>query len=258
MIARETLTVHGIDLEVLRGGGGGPIVVLHGMHPLTPASDFLTRLGGHGAVIAPSMPGFGDSGRPKDFDTVFDVVHLTRAILDATPGGPITLVGLSFGGWIAAEVAAQGHARLGRLVLADAVGIKIGDPESADIFDIYNRSPAETRAATFHDPDRFGPDFDEMDDSEIIRHARDRDALCLYSWNPYLYNPQLPRWLGRIGVPTLVAWGQSDGIVTPAYGRAYANLIPGARFETIAGAGHCPEIERPEALAALIASFVGG
>lgn len=257
MIARETHIFHGIELEVLRGGRGAPIVVLHGMHPLTPASPFLTRLADHGTVTAPSLPGFGDSPRPHDFDSVFDAIHLTRAILDAA-SGPVTLAGLSFGGWIAAEVAAQGHEKIARLVLADPVGIKPGGPEDADIFDIYNNSPADTRAATFHDPDRFGPDFDEMDDSDIIRYARDRDALCLYSWNPYLYNPQLPRWLGRIAVPTLVCWGESDGIVTLDYGRAYAKLIPGARFETIAGAGHCPEIERPEELAALIAAFVGG
>jgi pimeloyl-ACP methyl ester carboxylesterase len=73
-----------------------------------------------------------------------------------------------------------------------------------------------------------------------------------------MYNPQLPRWLSRIEVPTLVVWGDSDGIVSPDYGRAFARLIPGSRFETIAGCGHHPEIERPEELAALIGSFVGG
>ena len=97
-----------------------------------------------------------------------------------------------------------------------------------------------------------------MEDAEIVRYARDWDALCLYAWHPYMYNPQLSRWLGRIAVPTLVLWGDSDGIVSPAYGRAYAGLIPGARFETIAECGHHPENERPEELAALIGSFVGG
>jgi len=57
-------------------------------------------------------------------------------------------------------------------------------------------------------------------------------------------------------VPTLVAWGESDRIVTPDYGRAYASLIPGARFETIANAGHHPDVEQPEALARLIGAFL--
>jgi pimeloyl-ACP methyl ester carboxylesterase len=256
MIASERMTVHGIDLEVLRGGDGDPILLLHGFHGLTPESRFASLLADHGTVVAPSCPGFGDSPRPKDFDTIYDLVHMQRAVLDAIPGERITLVGLSFGGWLAAEVAAQGHPRLERLVLVDPVGIKISDRETADIFDIFNRSPSEVRRAEWHDPDRFAPDFDEMEDAEIIRHARDRDALCLYAWNPYMYNPQLKRWLGRIAVPTLVAWGESDGIVSPDYGRAFASLIPAARFETIACTGHHPDIERPDDLAALIARFL--
>jgi pimeloyl-ACP methyl ester carboxylesterase len=257
MIASERLTVHGIDLEVLRGGDGDPIVLLHGMCSLTAASRFPAQIAAHGAVLAPSCPGFGASPRPPDFDTIYDLVHLQRAVLDAVPGERITLVGLSFGGWLAAEVAAQGHPRLARLVLVDPVGIKVSDRETADILDVFNRSPAEVRRAAWHDPDRFAPDFDAMEDAEIIRHARDRDALCLYAWHPYMYNPQLPRWLGRIAVPALVAWGDSDGIVSPDYGRAFARLIPGARFVTITGCGHHPEIERPDELAALVGSFVG-
>jgi pimeloyl-ACP methyl ester carboxylesterase len=256
MIATERMTVHGIELEVLRGGDGDPIVLLHGFGSLAAASRFPGLLAAHGSFVAPSCPGFGGSPRPVDFDTIYDLVQLLRAVLEAVPGERITLIGLSFGGWLAAEVAALGHPRLGRLVLVDPVGIKISDRETADILDVFNRSPAEVRRAEWHDPDRFAPDFDDMEDAEIVRFARDRDALCLYAWHPYLYNPQLPRWLGRISVPALVVWGASDGIVTPDYGRAFARLIPGARFETIDGAGHHPDIEQPEALVAHIARFL--
>jgi pimeloyl-ACP methyl ester carboxylesterase len=256
-ITTERLSVHGIDLEVLRGGQGNPIVLLHGMRSLTAASRFPALLAAHGAVLAPSCPGFGASPRPKGFDTIYDLVHLQRAVLDALPGDNITLVGLSFGGWLAAEVAAAGHPRLARLVLIDPVGIKISNRETADILDVFNRSPNEVRRAAWHDPDRFDPDFDDMEDDEIIRHARDWEALCLYAWHPYMYNPQLPRWLGRISVPTLVTWGASDGIVTPGYGRIFADLVPGARFEVVADAGHHPDIEQPDALVQRIAAFMG-
>jgi pimeloyl-ACP methyl ester carboxylesterase len=96
-----------------------------------------------------------------------------------------------------------------------------------------------------------------MSDDELVARARNWESLSLYGWHPYMYNPQLPRWLARIGVPTLVLWGASDGIVTPAYGRAYAGLIPGARFEIINQAGHHPEIEQPEAFVNAVVAFGG-
>jgi pimeloyl-ACP methyl ester carboxylesterase len=97
-----------------------------------------------------------------------------------------------------------------------------------------------------------------MSDDELIVYHRNREALCRYAWHPYLYNPQLRRWLGRIRVPTLLLWGASDGIVTPAYGRAYADLIPGSRFELIERAGHHPEIEQPESVVERIVTFLKG
>ena len=95
-----------------------------------------------------------------------------------------------------------------------------------------------------------------MSDDAIVVHARNRDALCLYGWQPFMYNPNLPRWLCRIAVPTLLLWGASDGVVTPDYGRAYCDLIPGAKFELIEQAGHHPEIEQPADFAARVAAFI--
>ena len=95
-----------------------------------------------------------------------------------------------------------------------------------------------------------------MTDEALVIRARNWDALCLYGWQPYMYNPRLSRWLSRIAVPTLVLWGASDGIVKPSYGEAYAALIPGARFQPIAEAGHHPEIEQPAAFADHVLGFL--
>jgi pimeloyl-ACP methyl ester carboxylesterase len=95
-----------------------------------------------------------------------------------------------------------------------------------------------------------------MSDEELVIHARNWEALCLYAWHPYMYNPQLKRWLGHIRVPTLMLWGAGDRVVTPDYGRAYSRLIPGTRFEIIEEAGHHPEIEQPERFAERVAAFL--
>jgi pimeloyl-ACP methyl ester carboxylesterase len=143
-------------------------------------------------------------------------------------------------------------------VLVDALGIKLGDRETSDILDVFNTHPDTVRRLSWHDPQRSAPDFDALSDEALTRHAREWEALCLYGWEPYMYNPRLKRWLGRIELPTLVLWGQSDGVVTPAYGRAYASLIPGARFALIEQAGHHPEFERPDALADRVIEFLAG
>ena len=256
MSVREQQSVGGVELEVLRRGAGHPLVLMHGFAPVAPDAPFLARLAEHAEVIAPTHPGFGHSARPDGFDTVYDLVHLYLGLLDQLPREKVALVGLSFGGWLAAEIATACPHRLDKLVLVDAVGIKVSNRETADVLDVFNTSPAEVRRRSWHDAARWAPDYDAMDDAALVAHARNRDALCLYAWHPYMYNPRLRRWLARIAVPTLVLWGASDRVVTPAYGRAYAAGIPGARFETIEAAGHHPEIEQPDTFVERVLAFL--
>jgi pimeloyl-ACP methyl ester carboxylesterase len=253
----ERISVRDVELEIVRRGNGRALLFLHGFHPLEPDARFIELLSRRAAVLAPSHPGFGASSRPADFETVYDLVHLYRELIDSLPDEKVTLVGASFGGWLAAEIAASCPHRLDRLVLVDALGLKLGDRETQDILDVFNTHPDTVRRRSWHDPERSAPDFDAMSDEALTRHARDWEALSLYGWEPYMYNPALKRWLGRIALPTLVLWGASDGVVAPDYGRGYAALIPGARFALVEGAGHHPERERPDALADHILDFLG-
>jgi pimeloyl-ACP methyl ester carboxylesterase len=252
----ERMTVNGIELEVLRRGQGSPIVLLHGMDTVSPTAPYLDLLGRHVEIIAPSGPGFGNSLRPTDFDTIYDLTHLYLALLDQLPYEKVTLMGLSFGGWLAAEVAVASCHRIANLILVDPVGIKIGGREDRDILDVFNTHPAEVRRKSWHEPAK-APDYDAMTDEELVIHAKNWEALCLYAWHPYMYNPQLKHWLGRISAPSLVLWGDHDGVVSPDYGRAYAKLIHGAEFALIEGAGHHPEEEQPEQFVERVMGFLG-
>lgn len=253
----ERLTVCDIALETLRCGSGQPVVALHGMQTIDPAARFLELLSRRAEVIAPSHPGFGDSPRPETCETVYDLVHLYLALLDSLAHEKVTLLGFSFGGWLAAEIAAASCHRIARLILVSPFGIKLSDRETRDITDVFNTHPDEVRRRAWHDPERFAPDYNAMEDAALIRRARSWDALCLYGWHPYMYNPRLKHWLHRISVPTQVLWGASDHIVTPEYGRGYAALIPNASFTTIDKAGHHPEIEQPDAFADHVLGFIG-
>jgi pimeloyl-ACP methyl ester carboxylesterase len=253
---RDRIVLQDVALEILRVGSGAPVLLLHGMQPVDPHSRFLELLARKADVIAPTHPGFGGSSRPDGFETVYDLVHCHLGLMDALGHETFTLIGLSFGGWVAAEIAVACGRRLDRLILVDTLGIKISDRETPDILDVFNTHPAEVRRRSWHDPERSAPDFDAMSDEALTAVAANWSALCLYGWDPYMHNPRLKRWLARFDAPTLVLWGESDGIVTPAYGRAFSELIPGAAFSTIAAAGHHPEIEQPEAVAARVMEFL--
>ena len=248
--------VGGIDLEVVRRGAGRPVLLLHGAQTVDPRAPFLEMLGRHAEIIAPSHPGFGRSARPADFETVYDLVNFYFDFLETLPQEKVTLIGFSFGGWLAAELAVKCRHRLEGLVLVDAFGIKVSDRETPDILDVFNTSPQEVQRGSWHDPATWAPDLDALSDDELVVRARNWEALCLYGWNPYMYNPQLKRWLRRIAVPTLVVWGASDGIVKPAYGRIYSSLIPQSRFELIERAGHHPEIEQAKAFVDTVVKFL--
>src|SRR5947207_14606028 len=185
------LRVGPVDLEVLQRGKGKPILLVHGINPVSPQAPFLDLLAEHGEIIAPSHPGFGNSPRPEDFDTMYDLVQLYREVLDALPG-EVAMVGFSFGGWIAAEVAVGGAAKLDRLVLVDPVGIKLGGREERDIVHFFNTDPAELSRRAWHDPAKcpagvYGLGWqanidDAMSDDDIVALARNWDALCIYAW----------------------------------------------------------------------------
>ena len=249
------LVVGGIEMEVVRRGAGRPALLLHGAQTVDPRAPFLDMLGRHAEIVAPSHPGFGRSARPPDFETVYDLVHFYLDFLDALPHEKLTVIGLSFGGWLAAELAVKCRHRLEGLVLVDALGIKVSDRETPDILDVFNTAPQEVERRSWHDPATWAPDLDALSDDDLVIRARNREALCLYGWNPYMYNPQLKRWLSRITVPTLVVWGASDGIVRPSYGRAYSSLIPQSRFELIERAGHHPEIEQARVFVDTVVKF---
>lgn len=266
---QDRMKIGPLELELLRRegrGSGTPLLLVHGVNNISPVAPFLDGLAEFGEVVAPSHPGFANSPRPDDFDTMYDLVHLYLAVLDAMPGERVTMIGFSFGGWIAAEVAACRPRKLDRLVLVDPVGIKLGAREDRDIVHFFNTSPAELTRLAWHDPAKrpdgcYGLGWqaaigEAMSDAEMVMLARNWDALCLYAWRPHMFNPQLKYWLHRIDVPTLMLWGAGDRIVTPDYGRAYAELIPGARFETVAAAGHHPELEQPGVFVERVAGFL--
>lgn len=251
----ERIELGGIALETEIAGTGPPLLFLHGGDYVAQNRAFLDRLASRFRVVAPRHPGFGTTPRPAWFRSTGDIAYLYLDLLDRLDLRDALLVGSSFGGWVALEMAVRDRARLARLVLIDSVGVKFGGREERDIADIYALPAEEVLRRTFVDPVRAVPDYATLDDAELLAIARDREATALYGWKPYMHNPALAHWLRRVTRPALVLWGEADGIVAPGYGEKLAAALPQARFERIPGAAHYPQIEQPEAVAAAIERF---
>lgn len=251
----ERLSVNGIAVDMVSRGEGRPLLFLHADRGVEPEAPWLDRLARGHRVFAPTHPGFGHSDLPGWFSSMDDLALFYLDLADLLDLKNAVLVGVSFGGWLAAEIAVRSTARLSGLVLADALGIKVGGRETRDIVDFHGVPQLELDALAWHDPAKAQRDYANMPEHDLIGLARNREAFALFGWRPYMHRPQLRHWLHRIRVPTLVLWGESDRIVRPDYGRAYAGLIPGARFKTIAKAGHYPHLEQPDAFARAIHSF---
>jgi pimeloyl-ACP methyl ester carboxylesterase len=251
----ETVTIDGVKVEMVRQGRGKPLYLLHSVDGVGARSPYFQALAQHFAVTAIWHPGFGHSEWPKAFRNVADLVYFHMTACDVLDIRDAVLAGASFGGWLAAEIAVRSTARFSHLVLADAYGIKVGGREARDIVDMYAIPQDEITRLAYHDPAKRTRDYSQMSEHDLLAIARSREAFTYFGWKPYLHNPGLKRWLRRIDIPTLVLWGESDRIVTPEYGRAYAAEIPGAEFRLIREAGHYPHIEQPDALVRAIAEF---
>jgi pimeloyl-ACP methyl ester carboxylesterase len=251
------MTVQGVRLEVVERGQGRPILWLHGEEGLDPEAPFLELMAGQGRVIAPSHPGFGHSPDVETIDTVDDLAYLYLDLLAERDLRDAVVVGASLGGWIAAELAVKCTARLARLVLVAPLGIKVGDRETRDIPDIFALDPDEVLRLQYADPARAAVDYTRLSEDQVTVIARNREATALYAWEPYFHGPKLRGRLRRVDVPTLLLWGEDDRFVTAStYGAAYQAALPGARLATVAGAGHFPHLERPQACAERIAAFL--
>jgi pimeloyl-ACP methyl ester carboxylesterase len=250
------ISIAGVELEMLERGHGAPILYLHGGAGIALDVPFIDLLASERRIIAPSHPGFGKSSLPDWLDSVDDIAHIYLELMDRLDLTRTDVVGLSIGGWIAADLATKVPERFDRLVLIGPVGVKTGSPDKLDVPDVFAMPRDKLDRLRFHDSAKNAVDLTSMPDDELQIVARNRETLALLTWEPYMHNPKLKHRLHRVNVPTLFLRGGSDGIVSAEYLERYAALIPKARTDTIAEAGHLPHVEQPTATAGKVLHFL--
>lgn len=218
-------------------------------------------------VLAPTHPGWDGTELPEGLTSVArladDYLEVLAEDAEQRSERGVALVGSSIGGWIALEMAVQAASapagsRLAGLVssvvLIDSVGVEVAAEPIADFFSL---SPRQLAEVAWHDADRGFIDPTSFSDEQRAVQAGNGRAMAAIAGRG-MSDPTLLSRLTAIAVPTLVVWGASDGVVTPAYGRALAAAVPGAEFALVESAGHLPHLEAPEATFEVVDQFLLG
>jgi len=249
-------TVDGCRIRMMREGRGAPLLFLHGGNGASEWRPFMAGLAQAFDVIVPEHPGFGGSDTPEWLDNVGDLAYFYLDLIEALGLARAHLVGTSLGGWLAAEIAVRRSPALASLVLAAPAGIHL---EGVDKGDTFMWSAEESARNLFHDPEWTKQALERpVSEAEQTMAMGNRATMARLAWQPRLYNPHLAKWLHRIDVPTLILWGDDDKVIPPAYGKAFAELIPQSRLEVIRNCGHLAHIERKDEFVGHITRFIAG
>ncbi|MFZ0169401.1 MAG: alpha/beta hydrolase [Candidatus Dormiibacterota bacterium] len=233
-----------VEVRVDDHGEGQPFLLLHGGAGPNSTGAFseLLATSKPARVLHPTHPGFGGTPRPGLLHTIRGLAALYVGLVEMLGLDQVTVVGNSTGGWIAAEMALIGSARMSGAVLIDAVGIQAPGHPVADFFSL---SMDQMFALSFHDPDRFRFDPSTLPPAAQAIAAGNRSALASYAGTA-MSDPTLRERLSCLDMAVLVLWGDSDRIADAEYGRAYAEAIPMARFQLLRNTGHQPQMETPD------------
>jgi pimeloyl-ACP methyl ester carboxylesterase len=243
-----TVTANGVDIAMADYDRTRRFLVLHGGGGAATMAGFADLLADrtHSRVLLPTHPGFGGTTRPASLSTTKDLAAVYVALLDDLDLNNVTVIGNSFGAWIAAEMALLNSSRVSGVVIVDGIGIVVADHPMASIAGL---SPADLAKLSFHDPSKAS----QPPSGGAAGPSPDVQALAAYA-GPTMSDPTLARRLKSVELPVHVIWGESDGIVDLDYGRAYAEAFPMSRFTVLAGSGHLPQIETPEDLLGAVIS----
>lgn len=253
---RDLVDVGGIGVDCLRLGKGAPLLVLHGLNGSRGMRPLIDCLAEEFEVIAPSLPCFGGSPRSLDVTTVTDLAELIAELREQLAPGSAVL-GLSFGGWVAMQMAATVARDIRELVLVSPLGIKAGGPKDRDYLDRFLSDRKDILAGEYGDRANW-PDFAGWDDLRYFEYARSEEAAALYGWEPYLHDPKLARRLRRISARTLIVSGAQDGIIlNPLVHVEMQRLMGGnVEHEIFADAAHLIEEVQLDRLADRVAVFL--
>jgi pimeloyl-ACP methyl ester carboxylesterase len=253
-----TLKPSGKRIEVVEAGKGKDLLYLHGAGGHMPADPLIAALATKHRVVAPLLPGYGQSTGEDGLRDMLDITLHALDVLDALKLKKPIVVGHSMGGMIAAEMAAIARTEVASLCLLAPAGLWLDDHPIADIF---SKLPYELPGLLFHDAEagaRLLASGGDMSDPEFLKQFLVMNARRLGMAGKILF-PIPDRGLGqrlqRIAARTLIVWGTEDVLIPPVYGHAFKKAISNSKLVRVAKAGHAVGQEKPAAVLKAIREF---
>ena len=243
----EMVDVGSTKIQVIKGGSGEPLVLLHGAGGNSGWLNYVQALSDKFTVYMPNHPGYGKSDRPEWLETMADLASFYTWFLEEQGLEGTRAIGFSMGGWLASEIAANCRHAFSKLMLVDAAGIQ---PKRGEIADIFIISPAQVTELLFHDPKQ-APEYESIYGGEPTPEQadiaeRNREMAVRLCWKPYMYDPRLPGLLSRVSIPTRILWGANDRLIPLECGQMFNQAIPGSDLVVISDCGHVPQVEKTE------------
>ena len=257
----RTIPIRHCDFEakVKTAGSGPPLVYLHAAGgPIW--DDFIEGLTERFTVYAPHHPGTGETLRESIYavQSLWDLVLIYDEILDALGLASVPVIGTSFGGMMACELAAHRPERVSKMVLLDPIGLWRDDAPVAP----YMVMPPEKLLATLYKHLDAAPVQKAIKMPEDPKEAAVVIADLIWSLGATgkfvwpIPDKGLKRRLHRVTADTLIVWGEDDALVSSVYAAEFAARIAKARVEIIKDCGHVPQVERLDVLRPMVASFL--
>jgi len=235
-----------INVHIAEGGSGKTnLIYLHGFNGFEEWPSFLDELEQDFHIYVPSHPGISNSDGLDKIDDLWDLILFYEELINQLNISNTVLIGHSYGGMIAAELAAHLGDQISKLVLIDSLGLWLN---KAPIPDIFMLTPSERRDLSWHKPHSETAQYHENSfydglnkDEANLERTKTLMAVGKFCWP--IPDKGLEKRIHRINAPTLLVWGQHDQIVSEEYGHSFQRLIPGSTLTIIKESGHIPHVE---------------
>lgn len=253
----DTVRTGGVDLAMVKGGSGRPLLIFHDELGYTGWMTWNERLAEERTLVIPLQPGFGKTPRLDWMRDFRDLASFYARMVREMRLDPVDVIGFSAGGWIAAEMAAADPHLLRSMVLVGPLGVRPRQGEILNFIGMTIRSHLRATVADTVNTPEFGKIYGGEMTPEAFEAFEDaRAETTRLGWEPFMHSATLPYRLQGVRVPTLLVWGDRDAVVPRGVIERYAEVLEGAKVTEIGGAGHRPEIENPAEFVSAVKNFL--